>query len=574
MSAQLTLQTAVSEWERRRKWGVIVELLPYAMTPGLAVGTALALYARLRPGPADTVSLSVALGGALLGVLVLFGYVFLRRRSPVESARWFDLRFGLQERVSTALELIDGRITADGRLLEHQVTDAQQAASRVKAAALLPFKTDGRMWVLNLILLALLAFLMLVTAPVAGADDSARERAAIDGAAAELSEIIQELAADPTLNDEQRGPLLDALQTQLDTLRDPDLTLDEALATLADVEATLSQSAESIEQDLEQAAQAEAEANAAIQGLTPSADAQASLQDSIEAMEGDLENMTQEQMDAAARALENAANALEETNPQAAQSLRDAAEALREGDTQAAQDALRDAAAQAERAQSERGEQADAQRQMERSASQASEAQQQAAQEGQNQQQAGQQGEDAGAQGDTSAGQQGGTMGDMSSEGLMDGEGMNSALSPSDDATQGENNQDGQIGRGGDGMGDGQGLLDQDASAQAQARDPNAQQQENNPDGGGEREYEAVFSPRFSVEAAGEDEVRLGADPGDAPLMEGDFDDNPVGESVVPYNQVFSSYADAASRALESDYIPLGMRDVIRDYFSSLDPQE
>ncbi len=129
------------------------------------------------------------------------------------------------------------------------------------------------------------------------------------------------------------------------------------------------------------------------------------------------------------------------------------------------------------------------------------------------------------------------------------------------------------MGRGGEGMGDGQGQLDQDASANGQQRS-DASDEQNNPDGAGEADYQAVFAPRFSVEAAGEDELRLGADPGEAPLTEGEFQDNPLGESVVPYNQVFSSYADAASRALESDYIPLGMRDVIRDYFSSLDPQE
>ncbi len=103
MSAQLTLQTAVSEWERRRKWGVILKNLPYALLPGLLAGAALALFSRFRPGPSDSASLTIALGGALLGVAVLFGLVWLRRRSPVESARWFDLHFGLQERVSTAL---------------------------------------------------------------------------------------------------------------------------------------------------------------------------------------------------------------------------------------------------------------------------------------------------------------------------------------------------------------------------------------------------------------------------------------------------------------------------------------
>ena len=51
-----------------------------------------------------------------------------------------------------------------------------------------------------------------------------------------------------------------------------------------------------------------------------------------------------------------------------------------------------------------------------------------------------------------------------------------------------------------------------------------------------------------------------------------DFDDNPLGESRVSYDAVFSDYQNAANRALESDYVPLGLRDVVRDYFTSLEP--
>ncbi|MGB1288456.1 MAG: hypothetical protein ACPG7F_18120 [Aggregatilineales bacterium] len=58
------------------------------------------------------------------------------------------------------------------------------------------------------------------------------------------------------------------------------------------------------------------------------------------------------------------------------------------------------------------------------------------------------------------------------------------------------------------------------------------------------------------------------------PVVEGDFQDNPTGESRVPYNQVFQSYSQAAAQSLETDYIPAGMRDVIQDYFSALAPDE
>ena len=575
MSANAILTTAVQQWERRRRWGIILESLPYAMLPGLALGTVLAVYARIRPGPADAFSLTVALGGAALGVLGLLAWVGLRRRSPVESARWFDLNFGLKERVSTALELLEGRIKADDGLLALQVADAEHAASKVKAAALMPFTTDWRLWILNLSLLAALAFFMLLVPPVVGADDAReRERAAIANAAAELSEIIEDIAADPSLTDEQRGPLLEALQTQLETLRDPNLRLDEALATLGEVEAALSEGADAVQTEIEQEQMAEAAANAALQQLVPNPDAQ-TLNQNIEAVEGSLESMTAEQLQQAAEALENAAQALEQTNPEAAEALRDAAEAMRQGDLDAARQALQQAATDAQRAESERGEQQQQRDSLQQSADQAGMAQQQTAESAESDsQQPGQSSEGQTGEGQTADGQQGdGMFGQIGSEGATESEGSSSQLAPSDNASEGDSNRDGQVGLGGDGQGDGAADLAQDASAGSQQRGDN-RDQPNNPDGRGERDYQEVFSPRFSVEAAGSDELRLGADPGDAPLTEGEFQDNPLGVSVVPYNQVYSSYADAASRALESDYIPLGMRDVVREYFSSLDPQQ
>ena len=42
--------------------------------------------------------------------------------------------------------------------------------------------------------------------------------------------------------------------------------------------------------------------------------------------------------------------------------------------------------------------------------------------------------------------------------------------------------------------------------------------------------------------------------------------------SIVPYNQVFGDYRNTAYEALSDDYIPLGMKGYVRDYFSSLEP--
>ena len=42
--------------------------------------------------------------------------------------------------------------------------------------------------------------------------------------------------------------------------------------------------------------------------------------------------------------------------------------------------------------------------------------------------------------------------------------------------------------------------------------------------------------------------IQLDPDASNAPVQEGDFSENPNGQVTVPYNQVFSDYADAANQ--------------------------
>jgi hypothetical protein len=53
---------------------------------------------------------------------------------------------------------------------------------------------------------------------------------------------------------------------------------------------------------------------------------------------------------------------------------------------------------------------------------------------------------------------------------------------------------------------------------------------------------------------------------------EGQYAPNPSGQSNVPYNTVYGSYAGAVNQALDSGVIPLGLKDLIKGYFTSLDP--
>ena len=45
-----------------------------------------------------------------------------------------------------------------------------------------------------------------------------------------------------------------------------------------------------------------------------------------------------------------------------------------------------------------------------------------------------------------------------------------------------------------------------------------------------------------------------------------------AGQVTVPYNQVYGEYNNAAHDAIRSGDVPIGLRPVVRDYFSSLEP--
>ena len=50
-------------------------------------------------------------------------------------------------------------------------------------------------------------------------------------------------------------------------------------------------------------------------------------------------------------------------------------------------------------------------------------------------------------------------------------------------------------------------------------------------------------------------------------------DANSTGPSVIPYEQVYGEYREQAGTALDSDYIPQGYKDLVRDYFSEIEPR-
>ncbi len=577
------LTNLLRRWERRQRLQRTWLWLPRSLLPGLATGVALALWTRLRfAAPADELLLP---GGLLVGtgLLLLLAHVWLRPRPSLPLARKFEQEFSLNERLSTALELIEGRIHSSAELAARQIADARARAQAVDARAHLPLRNDRRAWAL--VLLALLAFGLMLRLPVAGvppAGQTDAQEAAIDEAAAAVERISEELERDSALPEELRQQLSRELARTAVVLGQEALSPEEAFAALAESAEQLEQQALSLNESIRQQMQALESAQAAMGAELAAALQQ--LQDALPSLpDGE---------DTASR-LERAAAALEESNPLLAEALRQAAQSLRDSQFQTASNSAQLASQLLSQQQQQltrdqgseqrlqaasqqlRGSAEQIARQIQRSGSRPPSLSQQSpamnelsqsgdiAQPGQARSEQGSQQSDQGAQpaalpgssaqpgnqddgqaGAQQGGQPGGDLGGAGeSEESVPGVGGQAGDSPGDDGS--------------------------DDSSMGQQGAPPAQN--NNPDGLGEGEFAPVYAPR-RIGAAEGPQLFLETDPGDAPLVEGDFAPNPSGEALVPWNQIFGDYRDAASRALESDYIPLGLRDVVHDYFSALEP--
>jgi hypothetical protein len=228
-----------------------------------------------------------------------------------------------------------------------------------------------------------------------------------------------------------------------------------------------------------------------------------------------------------AESLRQSSENLETIDPELAARFSDAAEGLERGDLESAERALREAAATLQ------------QRALERSAaSQAASAAGQMEQGMDQLAQAGEQGSGQGQEGGTDGqGEQGG--------GQSGGSGSGSGSEASGSGGLGSGAEQGG-GTGGPGPGGGH--------------------------------AESVYVPDL-VDLSGEAgvDIELPAecvvDPTGCGFL---LSETPTGfefeESVVPYDQVFGDYRQAAFQALEETTIPLGLKGYIRDYFSSLEP--
>lgn len=593
------LNQAVTRWDRRERFALTVKWIPRGFIVALSVAIGLALISRVRPFLLPNQLMTICSLLLILAAGLCVGVIWLRRRTPLESARHFDVIFNLGERVSTALELIEGRITTNEEFITRQISSAHHAAQSVKAAPFLGEKLPPReLFMLSILALIFAALLWLPNPQADAINANVAQEIAIETAEEALREIIQIVAADPNLPTPERENLLQALEQSRRALERSNITPEEAFAALSSASSTLQQGAQTLNENTAAAQDALAQAAQRLAQVSPStadqsASSSADLAETLAQLAQQLESFEEQQRQEAAQALQEAAQNLRQQQQsqmaqQLAQQMEQAAEQMQNGATNQAQQSLNQAQQSADQMQQQAQNQQSAAEQLEQSAQDANAAAQELAQQtgdaqgegqpenpqGDGQSQEGDQsgqGNNPSQTGDNAAQSEGGGEGESAqgegntpTEGEGDGQGSGEGT----DDTQGEGASTGENGASGSGAGAGDESGGQNSTTGTQQTNID---RNNNPDGEGLREYAPIYRPPLNLNA-GDNPLFLDPNADEAPVIEGNFSENPSGEASVPYNQVFSDYRNAANRAINSGAVPLSMQDIVREYFSSLEP--
>jgi hypothetical protein len=577
--------------QRRLRLREATRLLPVAVALGLGATLALAFVWRLKGDLSALLLMSV--GVLLVGVagLTAFLYAWLRPRDALQTARLADHLLSLDERLATALE-------APTRLPEHptasqlelhsaQLDDALARARSISLRRDLPLKVESRKLLPSGLLALLLLIVIVAPNPLSNVDT------ALQGQIAQEQQKIQSIEeivkASPRL---AQDPALQALLKELSDLsRDlssGDLKREEALARLSEAESKLQKSLDAqaksqraaLDALAEQLSGSESDAAKEIGEALKSGDAQ-KASDALKKAGEDAANMSPEERKALADALKQARDNIASLDPELARSLNDAAEALSGSDPDAAKKALEELGQKV----AETGQKLATQQQISQALAQLQQSKQNIAQAGQGKPTAPSGNGTAVANGTPLAngtsvahGQatQQSAQGTPPAAGTVTTPGSPVSQPPGGTPSAGAGGTP-VLAQGTPGNGDG---IPTPLPGQGQGQSggqPGDEGGEGDGQGGiqswGTGHQEPVYAPPSSVSATLTPVVIKGQ-----PNQEGDQSTMPInggttpGEALVPYEQVFARYREQAGSALGSDYIPQGYKDLVRDYFSELQP--
>jgi len=534
------LRAHIHAWSRRARLQHSISLAFFGLACGLGVALVIVLASRVFPllDTATLVALSIALATAGLVVALAFPWLRHARTSPIAWARAFDQQFGLQERASTALEIGEGTLSVKSELIRNiQRRDAGRVVKSVDVRKLMPLRFSRRDAVVALaFLIALLVALLLPNPQQQVLAEREQLRQTIAEQIEQLEQAAQ-LIERSSLGDAEKQAAVQALDEARRKLEDPNVTPEEALAAINEAQSQLDAlndlSAQQRSEDLRQAGQ-----SLSPDELTNSL-ANALANEDFDRAADEMRNLTnpgetgqplsERELQRAASQLDQLARGVQNSDPELAQTLREAAQNMREGNTQAAQQQLDQAARSLEQAQ-QSGEAAQALDDAQARAEAARQAIARQASRSQNQ-----------GQGQASTNAQG------SAQGQQPG-------------------QQGQAQTAGEGAAGDQ----SSARSMPSAGSRSTGESRKSDDFGSDN---TVYAPR-RIGSDGQPIVLPDAQSQAAPDPSGRASTAPGGSSSVPYEQVYGDYSRAADEALQSGRVPPEMRDYVRDYFSSLDPNQ
>jgi hypothetical protein len=505
------LDTFLRRWARRLRWVESLEWGPWGAAVGLALTGLAALAARLWP------ILMARQLAAMAGILLSVGaagaltVVWLRPRTTLRLARIFDRRLSLAERLSTAVEIETGRLRAEAGMADAQLANTIHAAQRVDYQSLLPLRLPR--WALlttGVLALVLVCALVLPNPQESVLLQREAIRTAIEEQIEDLEEVKEQVAEAEGLTEAEREALLDELEEAIENLKEGWEKPEEALAALSEAEQELAKLQDPDAAGLEEGLQ------------------QAGEQVSDSELTKDLaEALAEGEYGEAAEALESLGDEIGESltveeELELARQLAEAAEALAEADPELAE-------ALAEAAKAIEADNPD----------DAREALKAAAQE------MGEAGERVERQ-------------EAVEGALTELQEGRAEIAKASGTVPGATNRSGPGGTQGRSGGQQPGSGQQPKPGHSE-------------DSGSGKPYDEKYDPeRIGEEGEG---VNIGRE-GEGGVTVGDVSiPSPEGgRSNVPYREVYGDYAEEAGAALEGSYIPLGMKQYVRDYFSSLEP--
>ncbi len=324
MNSLTSIETAVARTAARRRW-----LRGWnGLWRGFVVGAAIYLVAlalwKLLPVPYQVLVVGQWL--ALLSLPVGFLLGFARRTNLQESARWLDMKQGLQERLSTALE-VGGQPTSKNPLRADWqglvIADATTAASQVDPRRLLPIGLPKvARWVACLLaVIATLGFMPELRTPAHL--QQKKDAEAIKDTGRALANLTKRSL-------EQRKPVLETTRKNLEDLKDLGTRLQSAKLTRDDALKDLAKATDQLKQQATDLAKNPALRKMEQAARTPSGNSeqsQTALQKQIESLQKQLGDKAgnkdvADQLQKDLQKLKDAAKGMADNNSAAAQAAR------------------------------------------------------------------------------------------------------------------------------------------------------------------------------------------------------------------------------------------------------------